>query len=370
MGCYMKVKGFLNSIFVYLFLVLGIISYEFHIYDYYFIVTGVSFICLILFFLSQSKIEKTKIKPIWVFFLFFYFFSYIISIIYNLDYMGFLRICVTIFVVYMCISCAKYIDDFLRLLWFFLIPVLLIAILIQFTPVLNNFWEKVFLRNASIFFDPNFASAFLGLGALISLCFINSVLKKYLFFFLFTVAVFFTFSKGGILALLFGIFIYYFKKYNIYYSFVAISIFLVSIYSVYLNVDLTMFRVEQGLNERDNLWKFVLNYVLEQQNFFGIGSTDTKFFLQSNNFENSSTHNFYFDSMLMYGILPFIFNLILALYIICLMYIRNSPYLPIFVFLFVESNSILISFGGIGLLSVLLTLLATSQIAYSPLKRT
>lgn len=126
-------------------------------------------------------------------------------------------------------------------------------------------------------------------------------------------------------------------------------------------IDLAMFRFEQGLNERDNLWSFTLDYIFKGQNFLGVGFDDIGKVLKLNGFSNSSTHNYYFDTLLTYGVVPLVLNIFISLNVLYTMFLKNSKYLPVFLFLLIQSNAILISFGGIGFLSALLSMLAATQ---------
>lgn len=355
-----KIKqNYLKSLFLLIICVIGVIAYEIHLYGFYFIISFFSFFILSLFVLF-IKNEKIKLNMVWIFILFFYILAYLISIIYNLDVLGLVRLLISFIVCLACMFFVKYIDEMFKLLTVVLFPIAIASLLIQFTNILSPIWDLTFGRNSSIFFDPNFASAFLGLAAIISLQHINHKIK-YLFFIIFSLACFFTFSKAGALALIFSIFLLYLRKFNILQFLIFSTLFSSLVLFTYINSDLTMFRFEQGLNERDNLWNFVFNYVFQYQNFLGIGYDNLKLILNSHGFVNSSTHNFYFDTLITYGVLPFIMNLLLSLFIMIFMFINNSKHLASFFFLFVQSNSILISFGGMGFLSILLTLMAVSQ---------
>lgn len=352
----------IQNIFLYLFLVIGVIAYEVNLYDFYFYVCALSFFCLIVFSMLVGK-KYFDISIFWWLLLLFYFISYFISIFYNADSTGLFRIIVSLLVVFVCFYISDYTANILKKLCVILIPVLLVSFLIQFTTVLSNFWDFIYSRNSSIFFDPNFASAFLGLGALICLCLHKDLRYRFFLFLLFSVGLFLTFSKTAIVALAFSVLIHFFRRLSLIYSTPLILISIISLYFISSTLDLTLFRMDQGFNERDRLWSFVFDYVINNQNLFGVGSSEATQILSFNGFKNSSTHNYYFDTLLMYGLLPFIFNLFFCFFVIFLMFIRNSVYLPIFVFLFIQSNGILISFGGISLLSVILTLLAITQIS-------
>lgn len=351
----------INNFLILCFLILGVLAYEIHLYDFYFLISGLSFAFLIIFFVVKDK-KIINFSLFWFIILLFYYLSYFVSILLNNDLMGAFRVVISILVVLICFCIFDYTSLILKNLLFILLPILLITYLIQFTNLVFPFWDFTFYRNSSIFFDPNFASVFLGLGALIALTINNKNKISIILFLLFSIGTFLTFSKAAIIALILSVSTFFLRRLSPLYSISILTFLSFILYFLFLVLDLTMFRVEQGLNERDNLWRFVFDYVFNNQNLFGIGYSNIKDVLAFNGFKNSSTHNYYFDILLTYGLLAFIFNIIFSLSVILVMFIKNSIYLPLFIFLFIQSNAILISFGGIGLLSVIITLLAVTQI--------
>ncbi|WP_296238881.1 hypothetical protein [Psychrobacter sp. UBA5136] len=355
-----KDKTTVRSLIIMIILTIGVAAYEIHLYDYYFIISLI-FFCFLSFFLLFNKSASFYVKPIWLVFYLFYIVTYITSIIYNLDFLGAGRLMVTIPATIIFLLGVSYIDLIFKSLIIVLLPIPAITFLIQFTNYIDMYWSFTLLRNSSIFFDPNFASVFLGLGGLASIVYIKNIKLSYLLFLYFSLASFFTFSKAGIIALLLSLTIYFVRRFNPIYSIVAILGLTSVLFYVYFNIDLNMFRFEQGLNERDNLWRFVVDNIFINQNLFGVGVDEMGSVLIRNNFSNVSTHNYYFDTLLTYGLLPFFLNIILVISVLYSMFLKNSKYLPIFLFLVIQSNAVLISFGGISLLSALLTILALKQ---------
>src|SRR5690606_33515295 len=135
-------------------LLIGILAYEDHLYDFYFYLSAI-FIILTSFFILKKNNTQFKFRPVCLVLILFYFLSFIISITYNGDLQGASRLAIIIFVFCVCILGVRIIDDFLYILLFLLLPVLIISYLIQFTSLLSFFWDFLYFRNSSIFFDPN-----------------------------------------------------------------------------------------------------------------------------------------------------------------------------------------------------------------------
>jgi hypothetical protein len=68
-------------------------------------------------------------------------------------------------------------------------------------------------------------------------------------------------------------------------------------------------------------------------------------------FFHPSTHNFFLDSMIEYGVTYVSLLLVLVAYALWSGFRKKIREFPLLVFLFVSSNFIVISVGGIGLLS-------------------
>lgn len=359
------VKSFLAFV-----LLFGLMAYEANLYSFY-IVLSLSFVILLTIFnvivnINAPFVLRTSV--FWKVFIIFFVLNYAISLTYNIDVVGIARLFGMIYISFIAILSLRKIDLIFEVLLYFLIVVLGVGYFIQFTVVLVPIWNLVYGRNASIFFDPNFASVFLGLGSFLSLIYLRYTSTKVILSSLFSVGVFFTYSKGGMLALIVGYFYYFFITFNrwtfLYLSMILFfgSIYVFDILGLSTGLDLSMFRFEQGFNERDKLWQFSLDHIVENQNFFGIGAGNLVLHLRENGFTNVSTHSFYFDVLLSYGVLVFIANIVLAVSIALRMIRRKSKYLPLFLVLLINANSILISVGGFGLLSFLLTLLILNEI--------
>ncbi|MCT8749301.1 hypothetical protein KZ479_11305, partial [Glaesserella parasuis] len=119
----------------------------------------------------------------------------------------------------------------------------------------------------------------------------------------------------------------------------------------FIDVDISMFRVEQGANFRDEYFYLVIDYVYNQNNFFGGGYETIGKLIKNAGYANSSTHNYYLDLLIANSVLTFIFLIPIISVVIVLGIKKRSMYFPVFITLFILSNTISISIGGIGILS-------------------
>jgi hypothetical protein len=109
------------------------------------------------------------------------------------------------------------------------------------------------------------------------------------------------------------------------------------------------------LNNRDHMWKFFFSEISNSP-LFGFGEDGIKYKLVSNHLENWSFHNFLLDKTFGYGVVLGILLLILSLAVFYILYKYNNYLALIFLALFINSNFIDYSLGGLGTNSVLLTL--------------
>lgn len=261
-----------------------------------------------------------------------------------------------IIVFYVCYILYKkkidFIIYFLRLMYVFA--------LISYAIQINNgeflFWSFLFLRNSSVFFDPNYASALFALSAILSLIVIKNTKFKLISFLFFLGALFFTYSKGGMLGLLLGIVVLLYTRYS--YKFVPILIILallIVLAFTYIDVDLERFRFVQGFNKRDEFFFRTIEHVFVQMNIFGGNSEIISEVVFGNKYETASTHNYYLDLLLTNGVIPFVFLFVILINVFYNGIVYKNEYFAVFVLLLVISNSISISIGGIGILSFIYT---------------
>ncbi|WP_198525496.1 hypothetical protein [Glaesserella parasuis] len=85
--------------------------------------------------------------------------------------------------------------------------------------------------------------------------------------------------------------------------------------------------------------------------FFGGGYETIGKLIKNAGYANSSTHNYYLDLLIANSVLTFIFLIPIISVVIVLGIKKRSMYFPVFITLFILSNTISISIGGIGILS-------------------
>ena len=367
----------LNIVFV------SIISYGVHIYKSYYsyfqyYLTGLMLLFLIIFLKYESdfkknlKMFKNQSYILLIFMLMILntligFEVYQFNSIKNVFSVVFIVICAFIEFYIFPFICVKYkkieksiINCFLRLCTLFSI----VSILIEIGHGSFLAYSWIVVRNASVFYDPNFAAMIFGSAFVLTLKYegIDNKFKRFILLFLFGIAVFLTGSRGTLLAIVLAIFLYIliYKKINITkkilltISFIVISIVLLKyLYSI------DFFRVYQGSNNRGEIWTYTLKFI-KNHPFFGAGYLSIRNFLNMSGYHYASTHNSYIDFTFAYGILCFILYLFLIVSIL-FKSIKNKDknndvYILASIFSIINANTILYSFGGVGICSMLYTL--------------
>ncbi|MDO9866367.1 hypothetical protein Q7460_02425 [Glaesserella parasuis] len=321
-------------------------------YTYYFI-SALAFFLLVVFLIMEKK--WFSIKHYYWFFVIGLSLSCIFFSTIHMDIISLIK-GILIFIVFYIAYCFYRIK--VNILAQFILATFFIGIISYIIQVNGTFifWETRFLRNGSIYFDPNYASSIFATSAILSLILINNNIYRWCVSIFFAIALFFTYSKGGILSFLIGMACFFYVKYG-YKSIVYIVVFSLALMFLYnssiLNLDL--FRFNQGFNSRDDFFYITMSYVFEDSNLFGNEMYNIKNLLNSRGFDNSSTHNYYLDLLLSNGIFPFFFMLTLIFISIIKGIIYRNKYFPIFMMLLVNSNVLSISVGGIGILSFIFT---------------
>lgn len=332
---------------------LSIISFEITIYPYYNIISMIAFIGMLFFVLFNYKVYKVY-QAYWFFIFSYMFFTFIVSL-YYFNILSLVRSVFTFFSFMLCYLLIFNRINILKIYFYLSLIPLFFSFLIQ---IKREFfiWSLVYDRNSSFMFDPNYCGAFFVSSALISLILFDRDKIKWIYFLLFSAGAFLTFSKASILALLFGFLTYLYCKYRLG-SLVYISIFFVLFLSFFLysNYDFSLFRFDQGFNSRDGFFVAVFNHVFNDGNYMGGGSDVLIELLENNYFENHSTHNFYLDLLVNNGLIPLLIIFSFIFFIIFSGFRDRNIYLSLFLAMFVISNSISVSIGGIGILSIIFT---------------
>lgn len=332
---------------------LSIISFEITLYPYYAFTSMASFFAMFFFVAFNCKLNAINEKY-WLFILSYAFFALVISICY-FNILGVTKAIFTFFSFFLCYILVFNNINLLKIYFYISLIPLFFSLFLQANKEFL-IWGFVDGRNSSFMFDPNYCGAFFVSSALIGLILFKNNNLKWVYFLLFSMGVLFTFSKGAILALLMGLLIYLYCNYYLKsLLFVFIFSSFISIFFFYSGFDFSLFRLEQGFNSRDGFLKAVLNHVFYNQNYMGGGSEALIKLLGDNYFENHSTHNFYLDLVVTNGLIPLIILVSFIGFVSFVGFRDRNVYLSLFGALFVASNSISISIGGIGILSLIFT---------------
>ena len=224
-------------------------------------------------------------------------------------------------------------------------------------------WNYVYvIRDASIYYDPNFCAMILGSGLTLGLLhkYDKKMVKLFVNFIIF-IAIIFTGSRGTLLGLLMSILIYLiiYSKLEFRKKIVVLSIFAISTYiGINYLYSIDFFRTYQGSNDRFEMWSNVVN-LASKSPLFGYGYGSTNLVLKTINFSYASTHNSFLDFLIIYGYPTFFIYIILILRIIIesLKVEGSRSYILTLIFMIINSNTILYSFGGVGLSSLMFTII-------------
>lgn len=223
-------------------------------------------------------------------------------------------------------------------------------------------WEKVYVvRNASILYDANFCANILGCG--FTLLIIDRKIegfKKIAYLMLLTYAIYRTGSRGTLLSLVVCIFMYViiFSKLKIYKKISLIIIMIIISIYVYGYLDsVDFFRTYQGSNYRGEMWQWAAKMIMKSP-FVGYGYASVGNLLLEAGFVNTSTHNSLLDFAFSYGIpATIVYFVILSKALYNGAKNGDRRLFLTMLFMLINSNTILYSFGGVGLSSILFTIL-------------
>ncbi|WP_181248208.1 O-antigen ligase family protein [Halanaerobium saccharolyticum] len=211
-------------------------------------------------------------------------------------------------------------------------------------------------RSASIFFDPNYFGTIASIGFILS---INHRGKYKIYALINLLALYFSGSRAAMIALFFVMLTFFLYNQKINFK-VILKLLLLVLSIVFLILFLwnkDFFRIYQGLNSRDKLWIASFK-MISNEPIWGYGYGTLTKLLNSYGFQWASFHNSYLDYITMYGIPTWIIYM-LIIFKATLLGIKNKIPKEItesIIFLLIVANSISINLGGLGALSLLLTL--------------
>lgn len=361
---------------VYIVIILSLFAYEIHIYEYYTYMQLILF-CLVLFvfmlmlkkefykkeFLSSIK-KHTSILVLSVgmvlatlFALINFYENEIYTIVIVLMY-----IVDIMFFAFMLPIYCKYNKKFEKKLFDMIILIILSLSMFGIILFFNNGLLGYYLeysRSCSIYFDPNF---FAVISVIPCALMLKKEYKKYSIPILIIsiIAVVVSGSRGTMLSLGIAI-IYYlifeFANRKIIKKIVCLILasFLFILFVSFLD-SIDFFRAYQGTNGRMEMVSFALVKITESP-IWGFGYGDISQILKSEGFNNASTHNSLTDFLLNYGIPCFIIYIFIIgkAFIIAINKNENKHISLLLILLFVNMNTILYSFGGVGFPSMLFT---------------
>lgn len=374
-------KEKLYSLLIFSAIFFSMVSYENHIfYKYYsklqLLITGIIFVIFFIFMIYEDDLKKDMIKIInrntgMVIMLFGMLISTILgyflygynSAISIASVIGIIVSAITIFII-IPILCIKYPRIEKIILNFFVGFAFILAIFSILIRINHNHFLGYSLVNnrvASFYYDPNFLGMVLGSALLISIMKSQKSIHKIISIIVFGFAIYLTGSRGTMLAICVAIFIFliFFLKMKFWKKFIILmviaSMVMGLLYYLYNN---DYFRTYQGSNSRAEMITFAFKHSFESP-VFGFGYQAIGNYLNAHGFHNKSTHNSLMDFLFGYGYIETIIYLyfIFKILILSLKNGERTEYKYIFplIFILINSNTILYSFGGIGISSFIFT---------------
>jgi len=370
------------SLFILIILFIASLCYEVHLFKYYsffqLIISGLLF----LFGFMYLKYEKNKQKKlisivnkevyICILFICMILNTAMGNIIYGLNtFSNIFSVFImffTMFILFFIIPdiCNKYpkVEEVIKKYYInFCLVLCAFSLLIELGNGKFGPYTFIYYRNASIFYDPNFCAMIIGGG--FTLCLVNKdkKIKKILLLIIMLYVIYLTGSRGTLLSLLASVFIYVtlFSKLKIARKAIILFVFgIVSFYGINYLYSIDFFRTFQGSNNRAEMFSNVFSATLKSP-IIGYGYGSIASYLQGQGFINASSHNSFLDYLFAYGY-P---CLIVYLFFIAKIFFKiikskdkkKHIYVLPMIFMIINANSILYSFGGVGLSSLLYTLI-------------
>ena len=377
----MKIKK-LNISYVLLLssLLISLFSYEVHLFKFYKITQFLSSGFLVVHLLLYLKNEKAKhwlLRQNKQFLtLIVMFFLMVSNTIMGYIYYGYNTVISILNVIVLFITCVEL---------FYVIPNLILSdinfkkilkktillfgfLLATFSCLLHFNGNKLFgytlenYRNASFYYDPNFCATMLGsMFIIISILEYKKILKILLLC-LFGFAIYLTGSRGALLSIIVAYCLYFliFSKIKLHKKILLSIILAISIYYVFQFLyNSNYFRLYQGDNARSLMSIYAVRMAFKSP-IFGYGYQAIRGALVDVT-GLASTHNSYIDYLFGYGVPTF---LLYFIFLSCIMlksikYIvgKKRKLIILALFMLINANSILYSFGGVGGVSYIFTVL-------------
>lgn len=213
-------------------------------------------------------------------------------------------------------------------------------------------WSSIYFRNASFMFDPNYAGAVLGLSALAAFMYSS----RRLVFYVILLAMLATMSRGAALGFVVAFLAYLalgrLDKPTVIKS-LAILTLLVAIAMV-INFDVFLMRLKNDVSSgRLDMWASAIGHAVSHP-FSALGYSGMTEFLKDNGFLNISTHSSVVDMMLINGFFVMLTYLIILIFSLFKSCKKNIKVFTLIFYLFITSNFVNFTMGGLSLLSVVM----------------
>lgn len=367
------------NILIYLILIISIFAYENHLYKYYNYTQIVIFLLLFLvaililrdkeYFLEfKFNLKRNRIILLLIFIMIMstllsllFFNTSSLKIIFIVSLYA-TNILILFLVIPIYLKNNKFVvDNFIKLYLILITPIIIFGIILFFHDgILGYFLEGK--RSGSIYFDSNFFALICALPCVIM--FRKNNYRKSMSIVIFILSfsgIIVSGSRGTMLSLVVCLVYYIFVKYQnkkILKKIFLMSIVIISAIVFLKNINnIPFLRLDQGSHGRSEMIAYTLTK-LEESPLFGFGFDSISVVLKDGNFSNSNTHNSLVDFAFRYGYPA----LVLYIIIIIKAFIKsalNKDKMHInllLILLYINMNTILYSFGGVGLPSIALTL--------------
>lgn len=368
----------IQKVLLTLIVALSFISYENRIYNSYYsvfqiIITVILSLLVILTLRYDKNIKKqtdtNKLFKIIILFVLMILNSCVATILYN--YSNLFDVLKIIIMFFTAIMLFIIIPEILlndeSLYKYFINLIIIICVISAVISVIINI-KGTFLgytsqwgRVSSIYFDPNFFGMILGIGFFSTFMLDKKILFKVIIMALLIYATLLTGSRGTIISIMFvAIFgILFFAKIKLSKKLLIMAAMIViGIFAMRYLISINFFRIGQGSNGRLDMIMNVIEEAFPKSPIFGYGYSAINKYLIEKGFNNVSTHNSFVDFLFAYGIVPTLMYIFLIIKIVIKsMKLKTDPILTTLVcFLVLNMNTILYSFGGTGVGSLLFTI--------------
>ncbi len=369
----MKIKKrSINKIILSLLIILSFLSYEKNVYTsmYSGVIFVVFFLGVILFLINATQkfsfanylVALKYNKRVHFLSIIILISTFVSSIKHSMITLnGLISVVLTIasfyiFYLYIPLVVSKDFRKFKRLILYIITISSIVAIYIEITGSFISYSTYIG-RAVSIYIDPNFFGTLAAVGFILS--FVNLSSRSLIFSTINLFGVYLSGSRGAMLSLAVTILVFYFYKRK--FSVKSTAIFITLLFVLYFGFDYLynsgFFRMSQGLSSRNSLWRLALG-LFRNEMFWGYGYGSLRDIFINQGATSGSSHNSYIDYILMYGI--FTFTLYISIIIRGLKRgLKNrvpDEVSKVIIVLLVNANTISINLGGLGAMSLILTL--------------